>query len=860
MPVSAQDTVFRHVGNGLTTIFAYGCQIHQAADLKVYLNDNLITSGYVVNGIGAQTGGTVTFEFAPAKLAAVRLERDVALERLTDYQQNGDFLARVVNPDFNRLWMALQQHRTALSRTLQLPKSDASDSSPLPTIGDRADKLLSFDGSGNPIAVAPAEQSATALALDLSKSSGASLVRFTQSGNGKTRTLESKLQEVPSVLDYKGIFADGISDDTPAFSAAAKDATAKVLEAIGTTVTRAPTARVRVPAGSYRLNSVPDTGGADIEWVVDPGASIIGMGKLHGLVCVGTLRYARAVTYGTFDTATAQSVIANGDADTPPSILGLTASSQLAMYPDRDSVGQFISNTALPPLFTLVTPTYTSNTVSCPVPVDVLQLREGMIIDTAHDPKYSGFITDWAADGSSITVDYWRRSGGDGSPATPANGPTAYVNPVTKVWAGNEVLVLTPNSHAWKGAVREFDMVNNKKHSATIFSTAYTSEQTWGVDSVSIGVYYGTAAFVARNAWYNGFVSSCGSPIAVGFQALGLENIGFWHRTGIGTAYRSTMNEITSFSVSAEGRMEIGRQDTPQVTFLDFHSSGTQNDYDARISVGGGSGTPGEGSITYIAAAHQFTGPIVSGNVFAGSDNTYSLGLPSNRYAVIYAATGTINTSDARSKQQIQPVDAAVLRAWAKVEFCQFKFNDAVEVKDDGARWHFGVIAQRVKAAFESEGLDPFAFGVLCFDEWGDEFQQVQTNVGERVKRTRTMQRPKTQRGMVKVDAIRMVDGVPVYVDYEEGDVPVLEYVPVVDKFGNHMMTIDQPATATTPATYKPVMYPVPVKEDYEQEYEEDAPPVFEQVQTRTAGNRYGIRYEEALALECAYLRSRMGA
>ncbi len=35
--------------------------------------------------------------------------RDMALERLIDYQQNGDFLAANVNRDFDRLWLAMQQ-------------------------------------------------------------------------------------------------------------------------------------------------------------------------------------------------------------------------------------------------------------------------------------------------------------------------------------------------------------------------------------------------------------------------------------------------------------------------------------------------------------------------------------------------------------------------------------------------------------------------------------------------------------------------------------------------------------------------------------------------------------------------------
>jgi len=61
-----------------------------------------------------------------------------------------------------------------------------------------------------------------------------------------------------------------------------------------------------------------------------------------------------------------------------------------------------------------------------------------------------------------------------------------------------------------------------------------------------------------------------------------------------------------------------------------------------------------------------------------------------------------------------------VLDAWASVGYAQFKFNDAVARKGEGARWHFGVIAQRVKEAFEAAGLDAFAYGLLCYDEWGE--------------------------------------------------------------------------------------------------------------------------------------------
>ena len=148
-------------------------------------------------------------------------------------------------------------------------------------------------------------------------------------------------------------------------------------------------------------------------------------------------------------------------------------------------------------------------------------------------------------------------------------------------------------------------------------------------------------------------------------------------------------------------------------------------------------------------------------HVSASVDNTYTCGRASQRWTVVYAATGTINTSDERSKQQITRDLAPELKAWAKVEFCKYKLNDSVKEKGDKARWHLGVIAQQVKAAFESEGLDPFAYGILCYDEW---------------------------------DAI------------EE--------------------TLDQHGEVIT--------------------------------QKVEAGERYGIRYEEALILECAYLRSKI--
>lgn len=160
-------------------------------------------------------------------------------------------------------------------------------------------------------------------------------------------------------------------------------------------------------------------------------------------------------------------------------------------------------------------------------------------------------------------------------------------------------------------------------------------------------------------------------------------------------------------------------------------------------------------------------------------DYKYSLGLGAKRFSQIYAQTGTIETSDERAKTSIVSPDDSLMRAWGKVGFKVFQFKDAVEKKGADARLHVGVIAQEVKAAFESEGLDASRYGLFCHDAWEDEYE----------------------------------------------DVTVVDQPEVTDDDGN----------ITTPEVSH-----------------------VEKRLVTAAGDRYGIRYEEALALECAYQRWRL--
>ena len=107
--------------------------------------------------------------------------------------------------------------------------------------------------------------------------------------------------------------------------------------------------------------------------------------------------------------------------------------------------------------------------------------------------------------------------------------------------------------------------------------------------------------------------------------------------------------------------------------------------------------------------------------VFPYPDATVSLGRSNFRWTDIYATNATINTSDERAKSNIDAIPDEVLDAWADVEWCQFKFRDAVKAKGKRARLHTGAIAQRIKAVFEKHNIDPFAYGLLCYDKWDAE-------------------------------------------------------------------------------------------------------------------------------------------
>lgn len=129
-------------------------------------------------------------------------------------------------------------------------------------------------------------------------------------------------------------------------------------------------------------------------------------------------------------------------------------------------------------------------------------------------------------------------------------------------------------------------------------------------------------------------------------------------------------------------------------------------------------------NISLGAAMHRLVLRVTSDQVRAGFDNVSALGDPAVRWSQLYAATGTINTSDEREKHWLGPPDATELAAGRAIlnELGLFQWMQAREAKGpEQARRHFGLRAQRAFAILNDHGLDWRRYGWCCHDIWTDD-------------------------------------------------------------------------------------------------------------------------------------------
>ena len=111
---------------------------------------------------------------------------------------------------------------------------------------------------------------------------------------------------------------------------------------------------------------------------------------------------------------------------------------------------------------------------------------------------------------------------------------------------------------------------------------------------------------------------------------------------------------------------------------------------------------------------------ILPSNAGSNRDNAIDLGTSNVRFQTLYATTSSINTSDKDEKQDIEELTDAEKKVAvvAKGLLRKYRWKDAVELKGDNARIHFGIMAQDLQDAFTAESLDASKYGMFCSNTW----------------------------------------------------------------------------------------------------------------------------------------------
>lgn len=112
-----------------------------------------------------------------------------------------------------------------------------------------------------------------------------------------------------------------------------------------------------------------------------------------------------------------------------------------------------------------------------------------------------------------------------------------------------------------------------------------------------------------------------------------------------------------------------------------------------------------------------------SGHLSSQTDNSKTCGTAALRWSVVYAATGSINTSDAREKEQFAALTSAELAAAQDLARAigTFKWRAAVAAKGAAATKHVGLTVQGAIAILQAHALDPAEYGFICHDTWAED-------------------------------------------------------------------------------------------------------------------------------------------
>jgi hypothetical protein len=150
MTVLSTNAYSTATGNGAATSFPFDFACRNTANIAVYVNSVLQTSGYSVTLNADFNGGSILFAVAPANLAAIMIASNPSFEQPIQFENAGPYNPEAVDgvaddAAIRAIWLLSE-----VSRAVVAPLGETLD--PLPAATARANMFLAFDGSGQPIA------------------------------------------------------------------------------------------------------------------------------------------------------------------------------------------------------------------------------------------------------------------------------------------------------------------------------------------------------------------------------------------------------------------------------------------------------------------------------------------------------------------------------------------------------------------------------------------------------------------------------------------------------------------------------------------------------------------------------------
>jgi len=154
--VSSTTNKQSYNGNGSQSVFAYTFKIFAEADVEVYVGTTLktLSTHYTLSGVGAAGGGNVTFttgNIPAAGTGNVTILRSLALTQGVDLINYGKFDAEVIESQYDKLVMMVQQLQEQADRTIRFNTtvSDAGGVEITDTVAERSGKVLAYDANGD---------------------------------------------------------------------------------------------------------------------------------------------------------------------------------------------------------------------------------------------------------------------------------------------------------------------------------------------------------------------------------------------------------------------------------------------------------------------------------------------------------------------------------------------------------------------------------------------------------------------------------------------------------------------------------------------------------------------------------------